>query len=121
MDNQRPQLDLKFYKDICPDQNGVLLWISENSWLYFMHRFEVPVIVVFTKHDQFIRNVTIHLSDFPEEYPGSNASEVAEKLFLEYYVLPLGDGIHFVQLRSGFRVKLQDCKLMFFGRNAHAK
>ena len=25
MDNQRPQLDLKFYKDICPDKNGVLL------------------------------------------------------------------------------------------------
>ena len=24
MDNQRPQLDLKFYKDICPDRNGVL-------------------------------------------------------------------------------------------------
>ena len=23
MDDQRPQLDLKFYKDICPDQNGV--------------------------------------------------------------------------------------------------
>ena len=23
MDNQRPQLDLKFYKDICPNQNGV--------------------------------------------------------------------------------------------------
>ena len=22
MDNQRPQLDLKFYKDICPDENG---------------------------------------------------------------------------------------------------
>ena len=25
MDNQRPQLDLKFYKDICPDKNGALL------------------------------------------------------------------------------------------------
>jgi hypothetical protein len=25
MDNQRPQLDLKFYKDICPDRNGALL------------------------------------------------------------------------------------------------
>ena len=24
-DNQRPQLDLKFYKDICPDRNGALL------------------------------------------------------------------------------------------------
>ena len=53
-----------------------------------MHRFEVPVVVVFTKHDQFIRNVTIHLSDFPEEYPGSNVYEVAEKPFQEYYVLP---------------------------------
>ena len=26
MDNQRPQLDLKFYKDICPDANGAPLW-----------------------------------------------------------------------------------------------
>ena len=25
MDNQRPGLDLKFYKDICPDQNGASL------------------------------------------------------------------------------------------------
>ena len=25
MDNQRPQLDLKFYKDICPDENGASL------------------------------------------------------------------------------------------------
>jgi hypothetical protein len=25
MDNQRPQLDLKFVRDICPDQNGVSL------------------------------------------------------------------------------------------------
>ena len=70
-----------------------------------MHRFEVPVIAVFTKHDQFIRNVTIHLSDYPEEYPGSNVSEVAEKLFQEYYLHPLGDGISFVRLKSGFRVK----------------
>ena len=25
MDNQRPQLDLRFFKDICPDQNGAPL------------------------------------------------------------------------------------------------
>ena len=24
MDGHRPWLDLRFYKDICPDQNGVL-------------------------------------------------------------------------------------------------
>ena len=26
MDNQRPELDLKYFKDICPDQNGASLW-----------------------------------------------------------------------------------------------
>jgi len=77
MDNQRPQLDLKFYKDICPDQN-------------------VPVIVVFTKHDQFLRNVEMLLSDYPNEYPDSNVSEVAEKQFREHYLDPLGDNIRFV-------------------------
>jgi len=25
MDNQRPSLDMKYFKDICPDQNGVSL------------------------------------------------------------------------------------------------
>ena len=24
MDNQRPELDLKFFNDICPDKNGAL-------------------------------------------------------------------------------------------------
>jgi hypothetical protein len=27
MDNQRPHLDLKYYKDICPDKNGMSLRI----------------------------------------------------------------------------------------------
>jgi len=81
MDNHRPQLDLKFYKDICPDQN-------------------VPIIVVFTKYDQFLRNVEMHLSDYPNEYPDSNVSEVAEKQFQEHYVHPLGDGVIFVQLKK---------------------
>lgn len=31
MDNQRPVLDLKFYKDICPDKNGAP---STNVWPY---------------------------------------------------------------------------------------
>ena len=26
MDNQRPELDIKFFKGICSDENGVLLW-----------------------------------------------------------------------------------------------
>ena len=80
----------------------------EHSSLDLTRRFEVPVIVLFTKHDQFLRNIAIHVSDYPKEYLDSNVSEVAEKVFQEYYMRPLGDGIRFVQLQSGFCVKCQE-------------
>jgi hypothetical protein len=64
----------------------------------------VPVIVAFTKHDQFFRNVEMHMSDFSNEYPNSNVSEVAENQFQEYYLCPLGDDTIFVRLESEFRV-----------------
>ncbi|KAF8265579.1 hypothetical protein EI94DRAFT_1735398 [Lactarius quietus] len=81
MDNQRPQLDLKFCKGICPDQN-------------------VPIIVVFTKYDQFLRNVEMHISDYPNEYPNANVSEVAENIFQEHYLRPLGDNVGYVRLEK---------------------
>ena len=119
MDNQRPQLDLKFYKDICPDQNGVslqiLVTVSNSS------SFEVPVIVVFTKHDQFLRNVQMHLLDYPSDFPDGNVSEVAEKQFQEHYPRPLGDDVKYVQLKSRFRVMCQCHMLMLFDRNAHER
>ncbi|KAF8268217.1 hypothetical protein EI94DRAFT_1578498 [Lactarius quietus] len=75
MDNQRPELDLKFLKDICPDK-------------------DVPVIVVFTKYDQFLRNVKMHLEDYGDSLnPDYNESEVAEREFKEHYLLHLGDGV----------------------------
>jgi hypothetical protein len=47
----------------------------------------------------------MHLADYPDEYPAdSNVSEVAEKLFQEYYLHPLGDDFRHVRLESGFRV-----------------
>ncbi|KAF8273967.1 hypothetical protein EI94DRAFT_975228 [Lactarius quietus] len=81
MDNQRPQLDLKFYNDICPDRN-------------------VPVIVIFTKFDQFLRNVEMHMVDYPDEHPpDSSVSEVAESQFQEHYLRPLGDDVRFVRVQ----------------------
>ncbi|KAH9015778.1 hypothetical protein EDB84DRAFT_1277208 [Lactarius hengduanensis] len=77
MDNQRPQLDLKFFNDICPERN-------------------VPVIAVFTKYDQFRRNVQIHVEDFGS--PDDDVLDVAEKRFQEHYVSPLGDDVRFVRL-----------------------
>ncbi|KAH8983042.1 hypothetical protein EDB86DRAFT_2811846 [Lactarius hatsudake] len=76
MDNQRPGLDLKFFNDICPDKN-------------------VPVIAVFTKYDQFRRNVQIDLDDY--EHQGDNVTEATEKLFQEHYLHPLGDLVGFLR------------------------
>ena len=93
----------------------------ECSRLYLMLDFEVPVVVVFTKHDQFLLNVEMHLSDYPNRYPDSNVSEVAEKLFEEHYMRPLGNDVTFVNFKSGYRVKCRESMLMSIGRNAHAK
>ncbi|KAH9169801.1 hypothetical protein EDB89DRAFT_2072651 [Lactarius sanguifluus] len=78
MDNQRPQLDLKFFKDICPNKN-------------------VPVIAVFTKFDQFRRNVQIHVEDFGS--PNDDVLDVTEKQFREHYLSLLG-GARFVRLEK---------------------
>ena len=102
MDNQRPQLDLKFYKDICPDKNGASLRTFMTIFNVFL---EVPVIVVFTKYDQFVRNVGMHLVDFPNEHPNSSVSEAVEEQFREHYLHPLGEDVRYVRLESGFRVK----------------
>ncbi|KAH9163053.1 GTP-binding protein [Lactarius sanguifluus] len=87
MDNQRPGLDLKFFNDICPDQN-------------------VPVIAVFTKYDQFRRNVEIDLMDYGN--PDDGVTEVTEKLFQEHYLRPLGDHVVFVRLERGQNRRCDD-------------
>ena len=66
-----------------------------------MKHFEVPVIAVFTKYDQFLRNVKMDVSDL---YPDKSVSEVAKERFQEHYVLPLGDDIRYVQLESELKV-----------------
>ena len=66
---------------------------------------------MFTKYDQFLRNVKINLSDYPSDYPGSSVSEAAKRQFEEHYLHPLGDDVRYVQLQSGFRIKCQGYKL----------
>ncbi|KAH9165485.1 GTP-binding protein [Lactarius sanguifluus] len=78
MDNQRPELDLRFFKDICPDPN-------------------VPVIAVFTKYDQFRKNIRINVEDFGS--PDDDVSQVTEEHFQEYYLRPLGDEMYMQDTR----------------------
>ena len=72
----------------------------EQSCQYLTQRFPVPVIAVFTKYDQFRRNVEMDVSDYPDKYLDSDASQVAEKLFQEHYRRPLGDDVRYVRLES---------------------
>ena len=72
---------------------------------YLTRYFEVPVIVVFTKYDQFLRNVEMHLVDYPDEHPENSlsVSEVAEQRFQEFYLRCLPLDVRFVLLESEFR------------------
>ena len=73
----------------------------------FKQRFQVPVIAVFTKYDQFLRNVKMDVSDDPDKYLDRSVSEVAKELFQEHYLCPLGDDVRYVQLESELQVICQ--------------
>ncbi|KAF8260210.1 hypothetical protein EI94DRAFT_1689891 [Lactarius quietus] len=98
MDNHRPGLDLKFYDKICPDPN-------------------VPVIAVFTKCDQFLRNVKMDVSDYPDRYPDSNAHQVADKLFQDHYLCRLGSDVTYVLLQK-MHMKGSRCESLIEGTAA---
>ena len=65
-----------------------------------MKQFEVPIIVVFTKYDHFLRNVRMDMLDDPDLYLDKSVSEVANEQFKEHYLHPLGDVVVYVQLES---------------------
>ena len=73
---------------------------DEHSWQYLTRNFEVPVIALFTKYDQFLFNVEMDIFDDPDKYSGS-VSEEAEKRFQEHYLRPLGNDARYVRLESG--------------------
>jgi hypothetical protein len=61
MDNDRPSLDLKYLEDICPDKNGMSKYDLETG--IDVKDFQVPVIAVFTKYDQFRSDIELRLED----------------------------------------------------------
>ena len=65
-----------------------------------MKHFEVPVIAVFTKYDQFLYNVEMDVLDDPDKYLNRSVSEVAKEQFEEHYLHPLGEDVGYVQLES---------------------
>jgi hypothetical protein len=76
---------------------------------------------VFTKYDQFRRNVEMDVFDYPDEYPDSDVSQVAEKRFQEHYLRPLGNDVGYVRLESMILAICQGQMLILFRRNAHER
>jgi GTP-binding protein EngB required for normal cell division len=66
MQNNRPSLDMKFFGAICPDKN-------------------VPVIAVFTKYDQFKRDIRMKLGARSPRPAKKDVTDEAEKIFQEQY------------------------------------
>ena len=81
----------------------------EHSRQYLLHRFPVPVIAVFTKYDQFLHNVKMHVEDYGN--PDDNLTDVVESQFNEHYLAHLGDGARFVRLESPFSIEYGGCAL----------
>ena len=68
--------------------------------VFFTQHLQVPVIAVFTKYDQFLRNVKDDVLDYPDEYLNRSVSEVANERFQEQYLHPIGEDVGYVQLES---------------------
>ena len=69
---------------------------------------------MFTKYDQFLRNVEMHLLDYPDQYQDSNVAEVARKQFQEHYLDPLGDSVKYVRLERKSQVHIGSMCLCCF-------
>jgi len=105
MDNDRPELDLKHFAEICPDKNGVLTCKLYELGLT-RRTFQVPVIAVFTKYDQFKRDIKMKLEDENRE---TDLDAEVEKIFDQHYLASLGGDPPFVRLESEHFVNQLTC------------
>jgi hypothetical protein len=102
MDNDRPSLDLKYFYDICPNKDGMSNCNFMNQYRIDMGIFQVPVIALFTKYDQFKREVSMKLEDRRRISEMSLEGEM-ESLFRQQYLTHL-EGLEglppFIRLES---------------------
>ena len=75
-------------------QCGALKW-------GLMYNFEVPVIGMFMKYDQFKQNIQMELENHGD--PDGLESAAPERWFWEHYLCHLANGARFMQLESVFR------------------
>jgi hypothetical protein len=70
------------------------------SWESTSRIFLVPVIAIFTKYDQFRRNIVMKLEDQGRDTSQELLNAEVEKVFNEQYLASLGESAPFVRLES---------------------
>ena len=101
MENDRPVFDTKIFDAICPDKNGIYYVICHMSQTQYVI-WKVPVIAVFTKYDQFRRDVKMKLvSRSMRNVSVEDVKEEAERIFQEqYWNVIRGSSPRYVRLES---------------------
>src|ERR1700730_17881038 len=94
MDNNRPSLDLRHFGDICPDENGTSKRDFIN-WNQHKGICQGPVIVVFTKYDQFKIDIRIKLEDQNRDL--AQLDDEVTRMFSEHYLASLRGSSLFVR------------------------
>ena len=87
MDNDRPSLDLEHIYQICPDENGMSKFNYMNwDWHLTPGILQVPLMALFTKYDQFRRNIKVKLID-KHDHPitETHVKGEAKSVFEQHY------------------------------------
>ena len=101
MDNDRPSLDLKHFDDICPDKNGMsncTIWTRIDAILT-RGGFQVPVIALFTKYEQFKRDIKMKLED-EHNHAEMHIDAEVKRIFEQHYLTSLVGPPPFICLES---------------------
>ena len=85
-----------------------------------MRDFQVPVMAVFTKFDQFKRDIKMRLEDEGRNTDTDLKDEV-ENVFKHHYLDRLAGSPPFIRLESGYFIHRQSDPFLFsFSRNEQA-
>jgi hypothetical protein len=105
MDNDRPSLDLKHFHQICPDKNGM----SQFNYMNWDRHLtpgilQVPIMALFTKYDQFRRNIKMKLIDVHgHPITETDIEGEAKRVFKQHYIAELHEREHttpYIRLES---------------------
>ena len=62
--------------------------------------FQVPVIALFTKYDQFKRNIKMKLEDENHSHAEAHVNVEVERIFEQHYLAPLSRRPPFIHMES---------------------